>query len=117
MLEEHDNLEEHGKGIKALSMVQHGGGGGGKTVMHPGKALVCLNPKCGGNHYLHDCTKTSDQDKATIFAAAKEKWKAEAAAKKPRSVTPSPMSGRVINIVNAWGRRYQKEEQLKKLNS
>ena len=34
---------------------------------------------------------------------------------KPRSVTPFPMPDRVINIVNAWGRRYQKEEQLNKM--
>ncbi len=35
--------------------------------------------------------------------------------KKPRSVTPFPMPDRVINIVNAWGRRYQKEEQMNKM--
>ncbi len=64
-------------------MVQHREGGD-KTVMHHGKALVSLNPKCGGNQYLHDCTKTSDQDKVTIFAAAKEKWKAEGATQKAK---------------------------------
>ena len=35
--------------------------------------------------------------------------------KKPRSVTPFPMPDRVINLVNAWGRRYQKEEQMNKM--
>ena len=49
-------------------------------VMHQGKALVCLNPKCDGNHYLCDWPKTSDQDKVTIFAAAKKKWEAKATA-------------------------------------
>ncbi len=48
--------------------------------MYHGKALVCLNLKCGGNHYLRNCTTTRDQDKVTIFAAAKEKWKVKAAA-------------------------------------
>ncbi len=41
--------------------------------MHCGKALVYLNPKCGGNNYLCNCMTTSNQDKVTIFAAAKEK--------------------------------------------
>ncbi len=58
-LEEHDNLEEQGKGINALTMAQYGGGGG-EMVMHQGKVIVCLNPKCGGNHYLRDFPKTSD---------------------------------------------------------
>ncbi len=54
--------------------------------MHHRKALVCLNPKCSGNHYLHDCMKTSNQDKVTIFVAAKEKWKAETAVWKRKQV-------------------------------
>ncbi len=58
-------------------MAQHGGGEEGKTVIHRGKALVCLNPKCGGNHYLRDCTKTSNQEKVAILAVVREKWKAK----------------------------------------
>ncbi len=81
-MQEHDDLENHGKGIKALVTVQYRGGG--KTVMHRGKALVCLNPKCGRNHYLRDCTKTRDQEKVTIFAATKDKWKVEAEAQKAK---------------------------------
>ncbi len=52
--------------------------------MHRGKVIVCLNPKCGGNHYLRNCPTTSNQDKVTIFVAAKEKWKAKAAAQKAK---------------------------------
>ena len=58
-LEDHEVLKEHGKGIETLIMAQCGGGGA-NTLMHHVKALVCLNPKCGDNHYLRDCTKTSD---------------------------------------------------------
>ncbi len=39
-LEEHNNIEEQGKGIKALTMAQHGGEDEGKIIMHLGKALV-----------------------------------------------------------------------------
>ncbi len=50
-LEEHEDLEEHGKGIEALAMAQHGGA---EVKMHRGRPLVCLNPQCGGNHYPRD---------------------------------------------------------------
>ncbi len=52
--------------------------------MHRGKALVCLNLKCGGNHCIRDCTKASNQEKVTFFAATKDKWKAEAEAQKAK---------------------------------
>ncbi len=69
-LEEHEDLEEQGKGIKALAMVQHEGV---KVKMHCGRPLVCLNPHCGGNHYLRNCPTTSDQEKVKILATAREK--------------------------------------------
>ena len=86
-LEEHEDLKEHGKGIEALAMAQHEGG---EVKMHHGRPLVCLNLRCGGNHYLRDCPKTSDQEKATIFAAIKEKWKAEGAAWKAKQANTIP---------------------------
>ncbi len=59
-------------------MMQHGVGVvGGKIVMHQGKALVYLNPKCGGNHYFCDCSNRSNQYKVTIFDTTKKKWDAE----------------------------------------
>ncbi len=76
-------MEDQGNGIDALVMAQHGGGRG-KTVMHGGKALVYLNPKCDGNHYLRDCPTMSNQDKVTIFAATREKCKAEVVARKAK---------------------------------
>ena len=35
--------------------------------------------------------------------------------KKPRTVTQFPCPDRVIALVNAWGRRYQKEERANKI--
>ncbi len=35
--------------------------------------------------------------------------------KKPRSVTSFPMPSNVVNLVNTWGIRYQKEEKANKL--
>ncbi len=69
-LKDHNNLEEHGKGIEALAMAQHKGA---EVKMHRGRPLVCLNPRCGGNHYLRDCPTTSNQEKVKILAAAREK--------------------------------------------
>ena len=66
-LEECEDLEEHGKGIKALAMAQHEGA---EVKMHRGRPLVCLNPRCGGNHYLRDCPTIKGQNKVKILAAA-----------------------------------------------
>ncbi len=79
-LEEHNNIKEQGKGIKALAMVQHKGEDKGKIIMHCGKVLVCLNLKCRGNYYLRDCPKASDQEKVKILAMAREKCRAEGVA-------------------------------------
>ncbi len=63
--------------------------GGTEVKMHRGRPLVCLNPKCGGNHYLRDCPTTSNQDKVKILAAAREKWKKEAEKRKARQTKQS----------------------------
>ena len=64
-------------------MAQHGGG---KRLIHHGKALVCLNPKCNRNHYIHNYPNAIDQEKIKIHVTAREKWKAEAEARKSKQV-------------------------------
>ncbi len=90
---EHKILKEHGKGIKALTMAQHGGG---ETQMHRRKPLVCLNLQCDRNHFLHNCPTTSDQEKVKILAAAREKWKKEAEARKARQAKQSNITAKQI---------------------
>ena len=54
-------LEEHIKDIDVLVMTQHSEVDSGKPVVkHQGRPVVCLNPKCRGNHFLWDCNKTSN---------------------------------------------------------
>ena len=57
---------------------------------------MSLNPKCGRNHYLRDCPKTSNQEKATIFAATKDKWKAEAEAQKTKQAKQAKATAKQV---------------------
>ncbi len=81
--------------------------------MHRGKALVCLNPKCGGNHYLRNCPKKSDWDKVTIFAAAKEKWKTKASARKAKQA--KAVAGQVhmqVSVKDVDAKQWHQEDYL-----
>ncbi len=69
---------------------------GGEVKMHCRRPLVCLNLRCGGNHYLHNCLTTSNQEKVKILAAAQEKWKKEVDERKARQAKQSNAVGKQV---------------------
>ena len=106
------DLKEHDRDINVMVMAQHGGGSG-EMVMYRGIPIVCLNPKCGGNHYICDCKKTSDQDKVLLLAVAKKKWEVEKVVRTTRQGGTVP--GQVhmqVSIEDVKGQGYHQNNYI-----